>query len=248
MRIAAIYDIHGNLPALEAVLEDIDSANVDLIVVGGDVLPGPMPRETIDLLATVEIPMAFIHGNGDRAVPDALAGVEPTSVPEQARPLVHWVAEQLEAEDQELIASWPLTITMEIEDLGRVMFCHATPQSDTPIFTRRTPDEKLLPLFENLEVSTVICGHTHMQYDRRVGDVRVVNAGSVGMPFGDAGACWALLESDVELRRTKYDLNAAAERIRATAYPQAEQFASQNVITRPSESQILDVYSKVELR
>ncbi|HXV17833.1 MAG TPA: metallophosphoesterase family protein, partial [Gemmatimonadaceae bacterium] len=152
------------------------------------------------------------------------------------------------AEDQELIASWPLTITMEIEDLGRVMFCHATPQSDTPIFTRRTPEDKLLPLFENLEVSTVICGHTHMQFDRRIGDVRVVNAGSVGMPFGDAGACWALLESDVELRRTKYNLNVAAERIRATSYPQAEQFASQNVITRPTEATILDVYSKVELR
>lgn len=248
MRAAAIYDIHSNLPALEAVVRDIRSESVDLIVVGGDVLPGPMPRETIDFLSSIDIPMAFIHGNGDRAVLDVMQGEEPASLPENAHHLARWVAEQLGPDDAGLIAGWPSTLTLDFDDFGRVLFCHATPQSDTPIFSRLTPAKKLLPLFSDLEVDVVMCGHTHMQFDRRVGDVRVVNAGSVGMPFGDPGACWAMIETDIQLRKTLYDLESAAARIRASGYPQAEEFAANHVLSRPSEAEILERYSKAELR
>ncbi len=218
MRVAAIYDIHANLPALEAVLEDIRQVEVDQVVVGGDVVPGPMPRETIACLLGLDIPVQFIHGNGDREVLAQMRGTETEwyrAAPEQWREPVRWTAEQLHPEDERLLAGWPATLRVEIRGLGEVLFCHATPRNDTEIFTRLTPEERLLPVFAGLDVSAVVCGHTHMQFDRTIAGIRVLNAGSVGMPFGEPGAYWLLLGPGVELRRTRYDLAKAAERIRA---------------------------------
>ena len=248
MRIAAIYDIHGNLPALEAAFEDISEAGVDQVVVGGDVLPGPMPRETIAFLRNLTLPLQFISGNGEAAVLEQLAGREPVAVPEQFRPIIHWTAEQLDPEDQQLLASWVKTLRIEIPKLGAVLFCHATPRSDTEIFTRATAEEGLLPAFAGVDAAIVVCGHTHMQFDRMVGGIRVVNAGSVGMPFGEPGAYWLLLEPDIQLRRTAYDLSMAAERIRKTSYPQAADFAAHNIMQPPSEEKVLELFSRAELR
>jgi putative phosphoesterase len=248
MRVAALYDIHGNLPALEAVLHDIREAEADHVVVGGDVVPGPMPRETITYLLDLDIPVQFIQGNGDREVLARMRGTETDTVPEQFREVVRWTAQQLHPEYEELLASWPKTLRVQIRGLGEVLFCHATPRSDTEIFTRRTPDDRLLPVFEGLNVPLVVCGHTHMQFDRTIGETRVVNAGSVGMPFGEPGADWLLLASDVELRHTVYDLPKAAERIRDTRYPQAHDFAARNVLQPPSEAEILEAFARAELR
>jgi putative phosphoesterase len=248
MRVAAIYDVHGNLPALEAVLDDVRSAAVDHVVVGGDVFPGPMPREALARLRDLDIPVQFIRGNGDRVVLAQMGGTEPSEVPEPFREVVRWVAQQLDPEDERLVASWPATLRVEIPELGEVLFCHATPRSDTEIFTRLTPEDRLLPLFQGLGVSLVVCGHTHMQFDRTIGRVRVVNAGSVGMPFGEPGAYWLLLGPDVQLRRTYYDLTKAAERIRDTSYPQAHDFAAHNVLQPQSEATMLESFIRVELR
>src|SRR5207245_9130705 len=95
--------------------------------------------------------------------------------------------------------------------------------------------------------AVVICGRTHMQYYRMLVRTRVVNAGSVGMPFGEPGAYWLLLGPDVRLRRTLYDFTQAAERIRGTAYPQAEDFAVQSLLTPPSEEKMLEAFTSVEL-
>src|SRR5467141_2763576 len=100
MRVSAIYDIHANLPALEAVLQDIRQADVDQVVVGGDVLPGPMPRETLTCLLDLDIPVQFIQGNGDRVVRAQMAGTESSEVPEQYREVVRWTAQQLHPEHQ----------------------------------------------------------------------------------------------------------------------------------------------------
>jgi putative phosphoesterase len=248
MRVAAIYDIHGNLPALEAVLQDIRQAEVDQVVVGGDVLPGPMPRETLTCLLDLSIPVQFIQGNGDREVLAQKAGMETGVVPEQFREVMRWNAEQLTPEHERLVASWPKTLRVEIGELGEVLFCHATPRSDTEVFTRLTPEDRLLPIFEGLNISVVVCGHTHMQFDRTIGRVRVVNAGSVGMPFGEPGAYWLLLGPNVQFRHTPYDLTKAAERIRDTNYPQAQGFAAHNVLQPPSEGETLEVFTKVELK
>jgi predicted phosphodiesterase len=248
MRVAALYDIHGNLPALEAVLDECGRCAVQEIVVGGDVLPGPMPRESLDLLRRCEIPVHFIRGNGDRVVLVRMRGGDSAEVPDAFREAIRWNAEQLHADDEAFVASWPATIGIRVPSLGDVLFCHATPDSDTRIFTGRTPDAALLPVFDGLGASIVVCGHTHMQFDRMIGGTRVVNAGSVGMPFGETGAYWLLLGSDLDLRRTTYDLAGAATRIRATRYPQAEAFASQNVLQPPSEESMLDAFAAAELR
>jgi diadenosine tetraphosphatase ApaH/serine/threonine PP2A family protein phosphatase len=129
-----------------------------------------------------------------------------------------------------------------------VLFCHATPRSDTEVFTRLTPEDRLLLIFAGLNLPLVICGHTHMQFDRTIGRVRVVNAGSVGMPFGEPGAYWLLLGPNVELRHTPYDLTKAAARIRDTNYPQAQDFAEHNILHPPSEEKTLKAFAKVELR
>jgi predicted phosphodiesterase len=248
MRIAALYDIHGNLPALEAVVREMRLQRVDQVVVGGDVLPGPMPRETLKCLLELGVPVHFIHGNGEVAVLAAMAGPDLTRVPEQAREAVRWTADQLEARDERVIASWPLTLRLDVPGLGNVLFCHATPRNENECFTRTTPEDRLLPVFEGVNAALVVCGHTHMQFDRLVGPTRVVNAGSVGMPFGEPGADWLLLAPGVQLRRTAYDIEGAADRIRNTSYPRADEFAARYILQPPSEQQMLDVFAKAELK
>jgi putative phosphoesterase len=248
MRIAALYDIHGNLPALEAVLAEIRLSDADTVVVGGDVLPGPMPRETLARLLDLPLPVRFIHGNGDRAVLEELTGAGASGLPPEAREAVRWTARQLTPDDRLRLAGWPATLRLAVPGLGAVLFCHATPRNDTEIFTRQTPAVRLLPVFGGQGADIVVCGHTHMQFDRPIGATRVVNAGSVGMPFGAPGAYWLRLGPDVELRHTPYDLAAAAERIRATDYPQAEDFATHDVLQPRSESEALALLARAELR
>jgi putative phosphoesterase len=251
MRVAAVFDIHANLPALEAVLQDLRQEEVDHLVVGGDVLPGPMPLETIECLLHLDTPVHFVQGNGDREVLSQMEGRETDwyrASPEQWREPVRWTAQQLYPEHQRLLAGWNKTLVVAIHELGDVLFCHSTPRNDTEIFTRLTSEERLLPIFDGLNVPIVVCGHTHMQFDRRVGSTRVLNAGSVGMPFGEPGAYWLLLGSRVQLRHTLYDFAKAADRIRETKYPQAQAFAARNVLQPPSEEETLQAFTRVELR
>jgi len=251
MRIAALYDIHGNLPALEAVLHKIRQEEVGLIVIGGDVVPGPMPLETFRSLLALEIPTKFIVGNTDREVLSQMDGVETAwfrTAPEPWREPVRWTSQKLQPEHKKLIAGWSATYRLEFPTLGNILFCHATPRNDTDIFTRLTSEDRLLPIFKEVEDPIVVCGHTHMQFDRKIGEIRVVNAGSVGMPFGETGAQWLFIDREIELRKTEYDLEEAADRIRDTSYPQAEDFATQYILNPPSEEVMLEVYEKVELK
>lgn len=242
MRVAALYDIHGNLPALEAALEEAGRAHVDQVIVGGDAVPGPMPRETLAALTAVEVPVQFIYGNGEVVVLEELAGRK-SRVPEQFRELIRWSGAQLSREQQHLLGTWPMTLRLQIDSLGKVLFCHATPQNENDIFTRLTAEDRIAPAFANVDADVVVCGHTHMQFDRRIGNVRVVNAGSVGMPYGEPGAYWLLLGPDIEFRHTRYDLTAAADRIRASSYPQAEQFVANDLLHPRSEEEILKLFS-----
>jgi putative phosphoesterase len=246
-RVAALYDIHGNLPALEAVLQAVRQEGVDGVVVGGDVLPGPMSREALEQLMALDLPVHFLHGNGDRESLALLKG-EASTVPELFRESVLWSAEQLSAEQREVVAAWPSTIRLDITGLGAVLFCHATPRNDTEIFTRLTAEDRLLPIFNDLDVALVVCGHTHMAFDRTIGHVRIVNAGSIGMPFGEPGAHWLMLGPGVELRHTPYDLEAAADRIRRTRYPLAGDFVTQYVLQPPSEAKMLEIFAGAELK
>jgi predicted phosphodiesterase len=250
MRVAAICDIHGNLPALEAVLDEVRREGVDQVLVGGDVLPGPMPRECLDLLSGLEVPTQFIMGNGDREVLARMRGVETVwyanALPDWREP-IDWTAQQLSPRHEKLIAGWPATLVLHIDRLGDVFFCHATPHNDKEIFTRLTAEERLLPLFAAVAAGLAVCGHTHMQFDRGVGKTRVLNAGSVGMPFGRTGADWMLLGQEVQFRHTDYDLQSGAERVRQTSYPQADDFVEKYVLSAMPEEQTLEGFSKAEL-
>jgi len=252
VRVAALYDIHGNLPALEAVVQQVREAHVDHVVVGGDVLPGPMSGETLACLLQLDMPVQFILGNGEVAVLAEKSGTEAPhwyrTIPESARNVVRWQANQLSPEHERLLASWPKTLRVTIPGPGDVLFCHATPRDENEVFTRLTSEELLLPVFEGLGVPLVVCGHTHMQFDRTIGRTRVVNAGSVGMPFGAPGADWLLLGPDVQLRHTDYDLTRAAERTRATNYPEAQDFAARNVLQPPSAADMLDAFTAASFR
>jgi predicted phosphodiesterase len=244
VRVAALYDVHANLPALDAVIADVHAAGVDHVVFGGDVLPGPMPRETVDRIQHLDIPTSFIHGNGDRETVAWRNGVESPVIPPSYHAAMRWVAQTLTDDDERWLASWPPRLRLAIPGCGDVLFCHASARNDTDIFTRLTDDDRVLSLFPAVDRALVVCGHSHMQFDRTIGRLRIVNAGSVGMPFGQPGAYWLVLGPGVELRRTDYDLQAAAARIRATAYPQAEEFAARNVVQPPTEAAMLEAFSR----
>ncbi len=228
MPVAAISDIHGNLPALEAVLAEIDREGVDEIVVAGDTISGPWPAEVFDLLD--ERGARHVRGNADREV------IERS---DRYGPLAGWSADRL-GEERRLVAacSWFLTHELVVDGLGSVLVCHSTPVSDDPIYTRITPDAELDAIFDSVAADVVVCGHTHMQYDRALpSGLRVVNAGSVGMPYeGARGAYWALLGPDVELRRTSYDVEATVAAIEAMAAPVDDRLLEQLLDTPDPES------------
>jgi putative phosphoesterase len=230
MRVAVISDIHGNLPALQAVLSDVSQENVDLIVSCGDVAAGPLPVETLRVLRGLA-DARFVRGNADRAL---VAGFDGSQMPRLKGPGVDWCSSQLTREDRDFLASFADTIAIEIEGLGRVLFCHGSPRSDEEIMTARTPDERLREFLAGVDADVVVCGHTHMPFDRMVGRVRVINPGSVGMPYGQPGAFWAGLGPEIEFRRTDYDRPAAAQRIRQSAWLEANEFARENVLTVPT--------------
>ena len=230
MRIAAIYDIHGNLPALEAVLREIERERPDLIVVGGDVAAGPMPRPTIERLMALGPQAHFVRGNADREMVAAFDGQPPDpGLPQAAKDQIAWSVGQLDRAHRDFLAGFTPPATFPVEGLGDAVFCHGSPRDEDEIITAATTDERLGRILAAVSQALVVCGHTHMQFDRRLGDTRVVNAGSVGMPYGEPGAFWVLLGPTVSLRRTEYDLEDAAERIRAGGYPWADDFAENNM-------------------
>jgi len=202
MRVAALHDVHGNLPALEAVLAEVTAERVDAIVCGGDVAAGPFPRECVARLR--EHRAHFVRGNAERL-------------------LSPWLLAELPVDTQAFLGALPHRLV-----LGDVLYCHGSPRSDDEILTKVSPPERLAAALGGVEQDLVVAGHTHVQFETAVGGVRFANAGSVGMPYeGRRGAFWALVDGTrIELRHTPYAVEAAAVAIRATAYPNAEQLVA----------------------
>jgi len=235
MSVAVISDIHANVPALEAVLEEIGRESVDAIVCCGDVAAGPLPRETCDLLRGLDA-IRYVSGNADREM-----------VEEYDRgDLGVWETAQLRRSDRDFLASFEPTVELEVEGLGRALFCHATPGSDMTFITAITPEERLEREVGGAGADLVLCGHVHCQYDRRAGATRVVNVGSVGMPYeGRPGAYWALLGPDVELRRTEYDVAAAMERMRAGGDPTLDERMRESLIEPVSPDEVARYFERM---
>jgi predicted phosphodiesterase len=210
-----LYDVHGNLPALEVVLEDAAEAGADRFLLGGDfALFGAWPVETVDRLRALDA--TWIRGNVERwaADPDA------DDVPEQMRPAVvhgrELLGEDLAAELGEL---------PEHEVLDGVLYCHASPLSDMRGFAP-APDESDSELLAGVAERRVVFGHTHVQFSRTTDDgVELVNPGSVGMPLdGDHRSAYALVTEDgaIEMRRVSYDFQASADAVRERLGPAGE--------------------------
>ena len=196
MGIATLYDVHGNLRALEAVLQEIpDDAT---IVVGGDVVAGgPEPAETLERLRSLGDRVHWLRGNVDRELMPGEPGLAPPGMLDATRAALT---------DEQIAFLHGLPPTVQI---GRTLYCHATPRNDLDIFTERTPEERIAPLFADVDADVIVCGHTHMQFDRTIAGKRVINSGSVGSPYEDEpGAYWTL---DLEHRRTEYDNPPAAQ-------------------------------------
>jgi predicted phosphodiesterase len=194
---------------------------------------GPLPSETLDRI--MELDALVIRGNADR---ELLSGPSGGLVDE-------WVVGQLEDRHRAFIAGLPETIELEVSGLGRVLFCHGSPRSDDELILRTTPDEWLREMLEDVEADVVVCGHTHMQFDRVVDGIRVVNAGSVGLPYGRPGVHWLLLGPDVEHRQTRYDNDAFAERVAASDWPLAARFAEENIRNVPSDEEALGFFEEL---
>jgi len=207
VKVAALYDVHGNLPALEAVLDELEREGVDEVVFGGDLTWGPLPHETLALARSVAR-ARFVRGNCDR---------EPSE----------WERSCLSREEIAFLQGLPESV-----ELAGVLYCHATPGSDEEVVTPATPDERLGEILAGVRQHTVVAGHTHMQQDRRVGRVRFVNAGSVGLPYeGEVAAFWALVgDADVELRKTFLDQGRLSDLFRQSRWPQAPKVLRENVL------------------
>lgn len=243
MRIAVLADIHANLPALEAVLAEIDRlGDVDRIVLLGDIAAGPMPAETLDLLMSLGERAVWVHGNAER---ELVSGFDGEPVPDgPAGDTVKACVPLMARRHRDAIADLPLTASLDADGLGPVLFCHATPRRDDEMILVDSPMSRWRQVLEGVSEQVVVCGHTHMPYDRLVDRRRAINPGSVGMAYGPPGAYWAILGPVVELRRTAYDVRAAAARIASSPYPSAAAWAEEYVVHPYGDAEALAEFTK----
>ncbi len=227
MRVAALYDVHGNLPALEAVLAEVEREEPDLVLVGGDVSAGPFPAECLELLRGLGDRAVWISGNADRE-------------------LGEWPAQQLSDEQLAFLRGLQETVVLDVDGLGPVLFCHGSPRSDEEILTDRSPDLRLEAALAGVRQLVVVHGHTHVAYEREFGLYRLICPGSVGMPYAEVpGAYWGLFGPGFAQRHTPYDLEAAARRIRESGSPQAAQIAAENVLTVPNPEEAVEFFERM---
>ncbi|MEU4193115.1 metallophosphoesterase family protein [Kribbella sp. NPDC026611] len=236
--VAVLADIHGVLPALEAVLAEPDVLAADAVVLAGDIASGPQPVETLDLLSALGDRAVWVRGNADRELVEMARARFDGEPPDQVSP---WAATQLRADQVELLAGLPTTVT-----IGEALYCHATPRDDEEMVLVDSPITRWVQVFSDLpdSVRTVVCGHTHMPFARQVDRRLVVNAGSVGMPYGAPGPSWALLtDHGVQLRRSALEATAAAERVVAeSSYPEREAWVAEYLLSNYSDTEALEAF------
>lgn len=228
MRVAALADVHGNAPALAAVLVEVERERPDLVAFCGDLTWGSLPQETLALVRGLEIPARFVRGNADRMVGVETEGRGP------------WMTSRHTDEDLAFLETFEETVTVDLGGLGATCFCHGSPRSDEECVTERTPADRVHDFMTGRDERVVVTAHVHVQYDRTVDGIRCIGPGSVGLPYeGVAGvAYWALLGPDVELRRTPYDVEAAVARMRETDDPGVEQIV-ELMLAPPSRDDVI---------
>ena len=221
------------------MLAEPEVAAADLIVLTGDIAAGPQPVEVLDRLVALGDRVRWVRGNADREMVEARAG----------RPSAHavsnWAATS-SADQLDLLAALPLTLTLPVAGLGPVLFCHATPRDDEEVVLVDSRPARWAEVFAELpdQVRTVVCGHTHMPFTRLADRRLVVNPGSIGMPYGGPGAYWAALGPGVHLRRTAFDVDAACARVAAeSTFPEAAEWADEYLRSRHSDIDALTAFA-----
>lgn len=225
-RVAALYDIHGNYAALQAVLEEIRRRPVDAVVVGGDLAWGPEPVPVLERLMKLEreTDVYFLRGNADRELVGRYGTKQ--GLTEFVAEVNEWCHDQLAPELLEFLRNLPEQLVLEVEGLGETLFVHGSPRSDEEAIRASTPEEEIRPMLEGVKQRTIVCGHTHVQFYRHVDGTRIINPGSVGLPSSAIGACWAILGPDVSFVETLYDIQGAAKRIEQSGVPYSDEFAA----------------------
>jgi predicted phosphodiesterase len=242
VRVAALYDIHGMTEPLRAVLSDLEHEQFDAIVIGGDAISGPQPTETFELLRSIEAPLHWIRGNGERALgpdgADAVIG--------EAEGALRFTASKFSEDERSELSTLPARVTLHVDGLGQTLFCHASPRNDLDIVTPGTPDDRFPVLLEGVSECVVVAGHTHMQLDRPADGVRWINPGSVGMPYeGEVAAFWALLGPDVEMRRTPFDVERSIEALLASGWPDAQPFVDENLRVAVDRDEVIMLFEQI---
>src|SRR3954447_26647031 len=232
------------LVPLEAVLAELEDEEVDAVVIGGDAVSGPQPSETLAVLRSLELPLHWIRGNGERALgPDAGDAVMGGAEAEDA---LRFTASQFSDDDRTELASLPATVSLDVDGLGETFFCHASPRNDVDIVTEGTPEERFSLLLEGVSEHVVVAGHTHMQLDLTRDGRRWVNPGSVGMPYeGKVAAFWALLGPEVELRRTPFDVERSVSALLESGWPEAEPFVAENLRAGPARGETIALFEQI---
>jgi putative phosphoesterase len=230
VRIAALSDIHGNLPALEAAHKAIDAARPDYVAICGDlVFNGPDPVGTLAAIREMERAGAFvILGNTDIAVADGdYTAAFPwftEGVPDAYRAAAEWARDQIGEEGTAYLHKLPSERRLRVGD-DLILFCHASPGSLTDGLSADLDVVVTMDRVTRTDAKVIVCGHTHLPEVREVGWRTIVNAGSAGYIFdGDPTASWALIEIDedgirTEIHRTSYDVMEAANAVSARGLP-----------------------------
>jgi len=241
--VAVLSDVHGVLPVLEAVLAEPEVRAADLIVVTGDHASGPQPGAVLDRLLAEGDRLRLIRGNADRELV-ALRRGEDIEIPDDVTP---WAAAQLTGAQVALLADLPHPLVLDVGGLGPVVFCHGSPRRDDEIVLVDSPLTRWQAAFTELPSHhrTVVCGHTHMPFSRLVDRRLVVNAGSIGMPYGRAGGSWALLaEGNVTLGHTPIDVRAVCEEVaQQSTYPGVREWVEYFVTSASSDAEALRTFA-----
>lgn len=241
--VAVLSDIHGVLPALERVLDEPEVADAELIVVTGDHTWGPQPTEVLDRLTSLGNRAVLVRGNADRELLQMSHGIDIGLADD---PLSVWGAAQLQPHHQELLVAMPEQITIEIDGFGPVRFCHATPRDDEEVVLVDSRLERWTDVLSDLpvDVRTIVCGHTHMPFIRLVDGRLIVNPGSVGLPYGRAGAHWAILASGtVTMGRTLIEPDDLVNDVVArSGLPGVAQWAEENLRNAASDIEAIHTF------
>jgi predicted phosphodiesterase len=224
MSVAALYDIHGNLPALDAVIAELERDEPEAVVIGGDVAAGPMPMEVLERIRALPWPVHWLRGNADRGLVLSYDGTVPPELLDHPLWIADaWTATRISRAERDFLEGLPPLVRLAPEGMGEVLFCHATPTSDEERVTVFTAPERLAGILATADTPVVVAGHTHRQFDRSAGGRRMVNAGSIGRPYeAGPGAYWLRIGPDVQLVRTPYDTDAATAAFRELGYPLAD--------------------------